>query len=229
MHLTANERLARARTFSLLSLVTTYPGDDLAEGLRVAHDWMGPRAIVATASLLERAAALDDLRGDYLGLFDGGGDRASLYETEYGRMRGMAKGNDLADIAGFYEAFGLALDPEAAHEMLDHVAVELEFYSVLLLKEAALVEIGDEEGRQIVEDARKKFLVDHLGRLAGAIAARKEVGGNGVYGPVFAWCAAVVDEECATLGVTPAPLDFFADAEAKKDMGCGSVHLPVVQ
>ena len=39
---------------------------------------------------------------------------ASVYETEHGRMRGLSKGHDLADLAGFYGAFGLPLDTLSA-------------------------------------------------------------------------------------------------------------------
>ena len=61
------------------------------------------------------------------------GRARSLYERV--RSHGMGKGNTLADIGGFYQAFGLTLD-RGIHELPDHIAVELEFYGLLLLKQS---------------------------------------------------------------------------------------------
>jgi nitrate reductase assembly molybdenum cofactor insertion protein NarJ len=218
----------RARQFALASLLTVYPdgethdllgelGADLAE-----HEGAGPMIAALGRS------GLEDLQGSYIDLFDRGKDRVSLYETEHGRMRGLSKGNDLADIAGFYLAFGLKLDDEKSHEMLDHVAVELEFYSTLLLKHDALLASGDAAGCEIVEDARRKFLTDHLGRFVGVIAEQAPVQRDQVYGPAFAWCARLVEAECARLSAVPVPLDFFADQGERDDPSCGAVHLPVL-
>jgi nitrate reductase assembly molybdenum cofactor insertion protein NarJ len=219
---------ARARGCALASALVAYPDDELARivaGLDAStldeHGAGGLRAA------LRAAGGLDDLRGRHLDLFDRGGQRASLHETEYGRMRGMSKGRDLADIAGFYHAFGLRLDEER-HEMLDHLGVELEFYAILLLKQEALLALGDAEGGEIVRDARRKFLAEHLGGLAGAVADRGEVRDDPIYGAVFVACARRIAEECAAVGVTAAPLDFFTDADLKEEMKCGAVHLPVV-
>ena len=116
--------LDQARQFSLASLLTSYPEDELVHTLAELPLGDHPGAARMRAFLFGEGT-VDDLRSAYVDLFDRGGDRASLYETEYGRMRGMSKGNDLADIAGFYRAFGLDLDPDTARETGDHVAIEL--------------------------------------------------------------------------------------------------------
>ena len=68
----------------------------------------------------------------------------SPYEGSYGAAPLLAgKGAALADIAGFYAAFGMT--PGAA-EVEDHIAAELEFMSVLALKEAAALAEGLVEG-----------------------------------------------------------------------------------
>jgi nitrate reductase assembly molybdenum cofactor insertion protein NarJ len=216
----------RARDFLLASLATGYPDRELAETLQSpelsAHPGIG-----ALAGVLD--GGLEPLQRTYIDLFDRGKGRVSLYETEHGRMRGLSKGRDLADLAGFYRAFGLDLETDDLHEMLDHVAVELEFYGILLLKQALLAEAGDDEGEAIVLDARRKFLADHLGRFVAVIAAQPTVHGDPCYGAVLAWCAALVDDECARLAVTPAPLDFFPEQREPDDVECGAkVRLPVV-
>jgi nitrate reductase assembly molybdenum cofactor insertion protein NarJ len=178
-----------------------------------------------TSALVETArgdGGLDEVRAEYLALFDNGRGHSPLYETEYGRMRGMSKGTDLADIAGFYRAFGMALsEEEGRRELHDHLAVELEFYGVLLARQAYLLLAGDRDGVEIVEDARRKFLVDHLGRLARAVAAREEVQRSPLYGGVFAWCQRLVGDECQALGVEPAPLSWFADEADAGEVCCG--------
>lgn len=220
----------RARDFALASTLTSYPDDEVAETLRTLAPSLATHAGAGVMlSTLSREHGLDDLRSRYIELFDRGDGRVSLYETEYGRMRGMAKGNDLADISGFYRAFGLQIDEQDAHEMLDHLAVELEFYAVLLAKQEYLARVGDAEGIAIVEDAQKKFLEAHLGPLARGVTTRFAAAADrGEYGEVLAWCGELVNRECVTLGVAPTPLDFFADEEGKAEMKCGAVRLPVV-
>jgi nitrate reductase assembly molybdenum cofactor insertion protein NarJ len=223
-----HELETRARDFILASMATGYPDAELAATLRELGDELGAHPGVGPMV----ARDLPDLQSDYIELFDRGKGRVSLYETEHGRMRGLSKGNDLADIAGFYRAFSLTLDEEDAHEMLDHVAVELEFYGTLLLKQHLLAAAGDADGVEIVGDARRTFLADHLGRFVRAIADQPAVVEHPVYGPALAWCAGLVEAECAVLDVRPAPLDFFADREREPDgetMNCGPVRLPVVR
>jgi nitrate reductase assembly molybdenum cofactor insertion protein NarJ len=218
---------AGAREFLLASLVTAYPRAELAETLAgpplCDHPALGAMAAAV-------AGGVEPLQRTYVELFDRGKGRTSLYETEHGRMRGLAKGHDLADLAGFYHAFGLTLDSERVHEMLDHVAVELEFYGLLLMKQALLAEADDAEGGAIVLDARRKFLTDHLGRFVGVIADQPAVRGDAAYGGVLAWCARLIAAECEALAVTPAPLDFFAAEREPDDVECGAkVRLPVVE
>lgn len=219
--------LHSAREFCLASLLTTYPDAEVETTLLELGEVL--RSHPGASALVEATAAggLDGARSGYLDMFDRGGKRASLYETEHGHLRGMGKGNELADIAGFYLAFGVSVDAQRVHEAVDHIAVELEFYGFLLLKEAHLVEAGDEVGVAVVRDARGKFLLDHLGRFAGSVAARPEVQASPLYGPVFRWVATLVDTECAALGVVPETLALQGDASDREEMRCGSVDLPL--
>lgn len=223
--------LDRSRDFSVASVLASYPDEEVAATLTalapalVDHAGAGP-----LVRALTRHGGAEDLRSTYIDRFDRGERRVSLHETEHGRMRGMAKGNDLADISGFYRAFGLVIDDEAAHEMLDHLAVELEFYAVLLAKQDHLLAAGDAEGTAVVEDARRKFLEAHLGPLALAAARHACPPGTtpDEYGAALAWCGELTARECEVLGATPTPLDFFATGEDASEMKCGAVHLPVL-
>lgn len=213
-----------ALAFCLAARLTAWPDDEtlreakvLAEGL---DDGAAPeRALISIAAQAERVR----YEPEYLTLFENGPKRCPVHETEYGRMRGMAKGNELADIAGFYMAFGMTrADGDAARQLGDHLAVELEFYGALLAKQAALLEAGDTEGQAIVLDARKKFLGDHLGRLAYAVAEQPSVKENPLYGPLLASTRALVKAECNALEVTPAPMDFLPEQAEPEVMCCAT-------
>ncbi|MBL8912130.1 MAG: molecular chaperone TorD family protein [Archangium sp.] len=213
-----------ALAFCLAARLTAWPDDEtlreakvLAEGL---EDGGSPeRALISIAAHAERAR----YEPEYLTLFENGPRRCPVHETEYGRMRGMAKGNELADIAGFYTAFGMTrADGDAARQLSDHLAVELEFYGTLLAKQAALLEAGDGEGGSIVLDARRKFLGDHLGRLTNAISSQPSVQGSPVYGPLLASTHALVQAECNALSVTPAPMDFLPEQAESEVMCCAT-------
>jgi hypothetical protein len=69
----------------------------------------------------------------------------------------------MADIAGFYRAFGLEPNQETP-ERVDHLTLELDFVSHLL---ARLLHLSGHPGRNeqqtgLVEDALRKFVSDHL-------------------------------------------------------------------
>ncbi|MCK6502694.1 molecular chaperone TorD family protein [Myxococcota bacterium] len=214
----ASTLAARTRDFTLASVAMSYPGPeqvDVLGALRAelgGHPGLGP--------LVDQVAeGITGVQGAWTTCFDQGRERVAVYETEYGRMRGLAKGRDLADVVGFYEAFGFQLAQDQAAELPDHVAIELEFYALLLHKQALLID--DPEGTEIVADARRKFLQDHLGAFVGALATRPTVVAHPVYGPLLAWCATLVAEECAREGVRPAPLDFFEQDDANEVANCG--------
>ena len=172
---------------------------------------------------LEGSAAVAHTASRYIDLFDRGAPVNSLYETEYGLRRSQLKTSELADIAGFYEAFGFKLsDEEGSREMCDHIAVECEFYALLAAKEQYQKEAGDSEGEAIIRDARRKFLQDHLGRYPKAIAERPLVQQDPLYGVVFQWIHELVGAECDALGVTPVPVDYRDTLDLNEPLGCGS-------
>lgn len=210
--------------FVLASLLTSYPSSRDVESIELLIDDGVPDFPRPLRELVRRTLKESDemmsLESEYIDLFDRGRSRNPPYETEYGRDRAMAKGNDLADIAGFYNAFGFrsSEDPDF-REMVDHVAVELEFYALLMMKEEQLTENGDEVGTGIVRDARKKFLLAHLGRFVDALADRPGVKDSPFFGALLVWVRDLINEECAALGVSPMKVTWTASTPPP--MTCG--------
>jgi len=92
-------------------------------------------------------------------------------ETEYSpETFSISRSHSLADIAGFYAAFGLG-PSRAFPERPDHIGVELEFMAWLTSKELAARLTGrheDIDKADICRDAQKRFLQDHLAWWAPA-------------------------------------------------------------
>ncbi|MBI4807211.1 MAG: molecular chaperone TorD family protein [Desulfovibrio sp.] len=187
---------ALGRRFSLGSLLLGYPTESFGQELVGMRDVVNE--LLEGVPALDIELDLDDLRSEYVALFDRGA--ASVYESEYGSHKGLSKGNDLADVMGFYQAFGFAL--AECHEMPDHIAVELEFYAALLMKESFLTQAGDAEGVEIVRDAEAKFLTRHLGGFVTALASSPAVTQSAWFGPLLLEVARWVDGETRRLGVS---------------------------
>ena len=146
------------------------------------------------------------------------------YETEYGEDSLFLPCHELSDIAGFFQAFGLALDP-TAHERVDHISSECEFLLFLARKEAYALECRDLQMQQDVQHATRLFLRDHLGGWAPAFGhrlAREDP--EGFYGNLGGLCHAFVSADCRRLGVPAGPqmLRLRAPLGADGPMACAS-------
>lgn len=169
--------------------------------------------------LLASPVELDEVRSDYVDSFERGQAGTPLYESEYQRERAMQKANVLADLAGFYLAFGLR-QPEGGSDMPDHIAVELEFYSFLLMKQARAGSEAHAEGGEVVLDARRKFMQDHLGPLALAVTTRPGLAGHVHYGTIFPWLHDLVLAECRRLGIAAEALSWVPGSPEAENMEC---------
>ena len=224
--------------FLVSSLITGYPDDEVAENLKILLEdeevdqscssvdselWSELKTKLCLAFSSEEQ--IQNLRSAYIDIFDRGQSANPPYESDYCQNQAMSKGVELADLAGFYRAFGLDFGVEgSAREMLDHISLELEFYSYLLMKQNALSEKGDQEGVEIVLDARKKFLSDHLGRFVGAIGERPGVAGHHFYSSVYSWCNKLITKECKELEIQPIPAAFFGQKNKEPEtMSCGTI------
>lgn len=127
------------------------------------------------------------------------------YETLFGNDHVFAQAHVMGDIAGFYKAFGVELSRDV-HERMDHLSVELEFMHFVAYKESYARCHDGAEKTQIVVDAQKKFLKEHIGRwvpLFAKMLVRKA--DYGFYRHLADWTADWMDFEAAYLGVTAQP------------------------
>ena len=146
----------------------------------------------------------EGLEGEYNRLF-----RTELactpYETEYDPLCSMRKGQELSDILGFYTAFGLRLSDDVK-ELPDHIAVELEFMSLLHLKEAYAIQNGWEDEVAICLEAQGKFLKDHLGRWIFSFCQGLEKSSRvGLYKSLSRLLGQFIGHEMKRMGIEPAP------------------------
>lgn len=131
--------------------------------------------------------------------------QAPPYETEYGAETLFQQPQQLADLTGFYQAFGLTVNT-SEHERVDHISCECEFLAFLTRKEAYALEQNDAEMLGEVRRAQKLFLRDHLGRFVTALTnlvLRENA--NGFYGALAKLCSELVLQECARFGVPAGP------------------------
>lgn len=212
--------------FVLASVLTAYPDDRFVDSINILRNDKSVRLSDSLSDLIEKVIQepghLDNLRSEYIAIFDQSRDLKPLYETEYGRERSIFKASELSDIAGFYRAFGFEMDEAGTKDMVDHVSVELEFYALLLMKLHALNEQGNAEGAEIVLDGMKKFMDSHLGRFVPAILERIAETEAGHYKEIFSWVNEVVTEECSRLGVAPEMAHWLCSQAEQDNVCCGS-------
>ncbi|GMU39285.1 MAG: hypothetical protein AMXMBFR23_01510 [Chloroflexota bacterium] len=166
--------LGRAALYQALALAFAYPEEEaLSRFDALAADLDGHPAVerlgVGGALRAARAARAevdaDRLAPVHFALFEGN-VLCSAHETEYIRDP-FAKAAQLADMAGFYAAFGMQVSTR--HQATpDNIGVELEFMAHISQREAyAAVQEWDERAL-IARQAGRTFLEAHLGRWTRA-------------------------------------------------------------
>lgn len=168
-------------------------------------------------------SSLEALRSEYTRLFSltvAGG--IPPYETEYGHKDVFFKTQRIADIAGFYGAFGLEIS-DLNRERIDYIGAELELMYWLTLKEEKARAEGKEEEAAICRDAAGKFLQDHLGRWGSyfgdqvAKSARLRF-----YRLIGQWLLELIESECERLNIQPERVTGWApEPILATDFECG--------
>ncbi len=197
MDVSSQSSLDRARVYRGLAHIFQVPDDGLLEDLRL-HELPELRAALrrlgVDPKLQEAAQELvaslsagrsESLERSYHETFDAsGGLLCPPNEASHvadSPSRELTRTYDLADVAGFYRAFGVEMVPGS--ERPDHITAELEFMHLLALKQAIAEEAEDgDENAAICRDAARAFLRDHLGRWTDRFAARlEETGADPAY------------------------------------------------
>lgn len=142
------------------------------------------------------------------------------YETAY-LKQGFAKPREMADIAGFYRAFGLESAGEH-RELPDFVGSELEFMAIVLTRWANVAGQGFEEKARVCFEAQEQFLTDHLGRWFPTFC--RDIirqSGEGLYGALARLGQAFIRGEICRLAVQPELLEArTADEAGEQPMDC---------
>ncbi len=166
--------LEEARGYQLAAMGFIYPDTNwlvAMEKLLDAREDAGngrPAGESSLSSSLKQSLDEHGLEGmaiEYNSLFTATGSvLIPIYETEYAMDTVFAKTKELADLNGFYLAFGVELGKDSQGERPDHASIELEFMATLLIKEAYARNEGWDDKASVCLEARKKFLKDHIGR-----------------------------------------------------------------
>ncbi len=124
------------------------------------------------------------------------------YELEYGRSDVFQQSQALADIAGFYVAFG-ASPGGALSERPDHVIAEWEFLCWLAAKERHACDQGMTDAAQHCREAQRKFLADHAAAWMPAFHTRLGRASPAVpfYAGVARLAGALLEEWCQSFDV----------------------------
>lgn len=151
--------------------------------------------------------------------------RVCPFELEYaGGGPALQQAQELANLAGFYRAFGLTPGPFPS-ERPDHIACQVELYGFLAHKEAWARERGDGEQAAVAAGGARKLLAEHLARFGRAFAVSlAREGAGGFYGRLGELLEAFLATECRRLGAPlgPAVLALRADEPDRAPMACGS-------
>jgi TorA maturation chaperone TorD len=152
------------------------------------------------------------------------------YETEYHpSSEPFFCSQQMADVAGFYRAFGLAT-AQAVPERPDYLGLELEFMAFLLLKQRLALAAADHnpdaaEQARVCGEAQRDFFRDHLAWWVPSFATglRRKAGGD-FYAALANVLAAWLPVERGRLSVKPPrlPLQTAVMERPEEQAACAS-------
>lgn len=216
----------RSQVYRFLAGAFLYPAENWLEDLPLLEDVLG--GLETRLPTPPGLCDLETLQADHrhtLGL------SGSLpYETEIGMPNEFRQSQELADIAGFYHAFGFQVGG-AVRERPDFLATELEFMCLVALMQAWAARDGSLERVEVCLQAQRSFLQDHLGRWIGFFAeglARTAAlsGDSNLQERPYLWlarfCADFVTADAEKIGVElkSVPLFSMAPTPIGPDLSC---------
>lgn len=236
----AGSVLQRSVMYRFLSLALRPPaegfaaclGDAAWRAVLLAARRAGPESAAAASSARQACARLTPSRlaGEYERTF---GHRVGIdrppYEAQYAARDVFQQARCLADVAGFYRAFGLDVG-EPVRERPDHISLELEFMHVLAFREGYARTHHSAEQVELLVDAQRAFLRGHLARWAPAFGHLVARTAGRPYGALAALLAAWVRADAQALDATPVDdLDLSTPAGALEGEApaCGGAQCPL--
>lgn len=199
--------LGRAAGYSLLAFALAYPDDGVVASLREAAK---EAALVPGCTPLSglawaaASAAREALEPVHVRLYTlSSSPDCPTFETAYFSPDPQQQTQRMADIAGFYRAFGVESMDSGFRP--DDIPVELEFMAFLCRKQVyAMEHLGAPRVGQVVR-AQRLFMTDHLGCWAGALGRR--IAAEAPTGHLYQLAGIALSEwvadECRALGVQP--------------------------
>lgn len=214
--------LVRSCIYRFLAQAFTYPdfenwrelcSSQRLEAFTRATQIVGVDAEFRTVRQVLDLTHFDAFEQDYIACF-GHAARGScpINEIEYGDIKAdpLFQPHRLADLAGYYRAFGVELTTDSG-ERPDHLCVELEFMSVLAARRAfGLEHQHDADAIRVGVDAERGFLRHHLGRWTPAFARR--VRQAAVHPPLIGiatFLESFIRLECSRAGIEPGSHDLL--------------------
>src|SRR3990172_7255867 len=204
-----NVAFQRSKVYKLLSYCFLYPSEELSEFLlgRAFMNEMkkalkgavrGPSCTSLEFLMPRSSFSRELLMGEYV-RFLTLKSKCPPYETEYRSEISPFPANEVADIAGFYRAFGMNF----VKDRPDFIGTELEFMHLVTLKEAGAAAEGDRRRVPLCISTQKKFLTEHLGRWVDGYEEALFAEESLVYRPVTSFIRRWIDLECKGLGLSP--------------------------
>lgn len=194
--------IAFARRFSVLE-----SWSDERESARLVR-CLAEAGCIESSALAGEATALGgrhrtDLERDFNRIFHR--SMPPPYETTY-TSRGSTA--DLADIAGFYRAFGVHIERDKP----DHLVAELEYLAYVTMREVHARQEGDQAHVEILSRARASFLRDHIGCWLDAFADRiEQSSGKSACALMVRAAAKAVAADARAIGIAPSVVKTAAE------------------
>ncbi|GAB4537711.1 MAG: hypothetical protein Fur0020_06440 [Thermodesulfovibrionia bacterium] len=135
-------------------------------------------------------------------------EHSFLHECRYHAQ--FSAYDEMADIAGFYRAFGF----DFRGERPDHISLELEFMRILTLKEAKTL-TDNSDNLDVCVSAQRSFLMSHLGRWVHLLSIVSE--GIAFYGGISMFLKNWIEAECRHLLIKPEPLNEVLIRDLQED------------
>lgn len=153
------------------------------------------------------------------------------YETEYQpNNEPFFRSQQMADVAGFYNAFGLVTPPNCS-ERPDHLPLQLEFMAFLLMK-TRLARLSDDQANwheqaEICEEAARKFFAEHLAWWVPSFTrGLRHKAGDGLFTELADALAAFITLERQRYGLPSAKLPVRPEADTEpEEEGCAGCSL----